>query len=121
MLRPFALSFHVPGTLTANITFIWTAPFDCTLRSISAVATSATNATIEAGTTTDPNGFLVASAVGPSSVPATYDRDDFLGALMSGGEARLSAGDVFNIPVDFDGDAGTAAANLTVVAILEEG
>jgi hypothetical protein len=69
MLRPFALSYHIPGTLAANVTIYWTAPFDCTLRHVSAVASNDSDATLIIGTSADTNGFLESTTIGDSGTP----------------------------------------------------
>jgi hypothetical protein len=121
MLRPFALTIHVPGTLSANLRFNYTVPFDCTLRQVSAVTSNDADTTITVGTSADTDGFLASTAIGDSNTPAEFDRGDFDGALVSGNEARLSDGDVLVALVDYDGASGTAGADLTLVLMLEEG
>jgi hypothetical protein len=121
MLRPFALSYHIPGTLSANITITWKAPFDCTLRHISAVASNDSDATLIAGTSGDTNGYLESTTIGDSGTPSEFERGDFDGALVSGDEVRISDGDVVVLTLDYDGSGGTAAQNVTIVAILDEG
>ena len=121
-MRVFQLPFHVTGTLAANVTIIWTAPFDCQLIHVSAVNTAATDGIVRIGTTTDTDGYLVDSAIGDSSVPNEYDRNDFTGALITSGQyPHIAKGTVVEILVDYDGTGGTAAANLTVVLTLTEG
>ena len=121
MLRPFALTILVPGTLSANITVYWTAPFDCTLRHVSAVASNDSDATLIIGTSADTNGFLASTTIGDSGMPTEFERGDWDGALVSGDEARIDDGDVVVITCDYDGASGTAAQNLTIVAVFEEG
>src|SRR5512136_2069647 len=117
MHRAFMVPFHVAGTLAANVTFEFTAPFDMQLVHGQAVATNASNATIIVGTSADDNGYLTAKDVGDSNVPGEWDRDDFAGALVSPTlqYPHIVDGTIVVVTVDFDGSSGTAAQNLTVV------
>lgn len=117
MERIFQQAYHVPGTLTANIVPVFAAATDCTLLHVSAVASNASSATIKIGTTADDDAFLVARDVGDTNVPGEFDRDDF----VNGQYPRLTDGSLVLVTVDFDGAAGTAAANLTVVLTFAEG
>jgi hypothetical protein len=121
MLRPFALAFHIPGTLSADINIRWTAPFDCTLRHLSAVGSNSNSGLIIAGPSTDTDGFLKSASIGDSNTPVEWERGDFDGDEVSGDECRLSDGAIFVITLDHDGDGGTAAQNVTIVAVFEEG
>lgn len=115
--------FHVPGTLAANVTIVFTAPCDLTLHEVQAAATNASSATLTVGTTADPDGYLTAQDVGDSSVPARYTRASFTGALVaeSGQAVAVAAGTVVTVVVDYDGAAGTAAQNLSVLLVFTEG
>jgi hypothetical protein len=115
--------FHVPGTLAANVSFIFRAPCDLTLKSVQAVGTNANNALITVGTTADTDGYLTSSDVGDSSVPAEYRRSSFTGALVasSGQDVAVADDTVVQVTVDYDGSAGTAVQNLTVLLEFTEG
>jgi hypothetical protein len=113
----FTITIHIPGTLAANIVPVFTVPFDCSLEHVSAVASNASSATIKIGTTSDDDAYLVAADVGDSNVPAEFDRDNFVGTEYP----HIADGTVILITVDFDGAAGTAAQNLTVVLTFSEG
>jgi hypothetical protein len=120
----FTIAFHVPGTLTANLNIRWTAPHDCTLLHISAVASNASSATFIVGDSADDDEYLTASDVGDSNVPAEYDYDDFVdtdGNTHARYYPRIVDGTVVVITVDYDGASGTAAQNLTLVLTLAEG
>jgi hypothetical protein len=120
----FAIAFHVPGTLTANLNIRWTAPHDCTLLHVSAVASNASSATFIVGDSADDDEYLTASDVGDSNVPAEYDYDDFVdtdGNTHARYYPRIVDGTVVVITVDYDGASGTAAQNLTLVLTLAEG
>lgn len=108
----------VPGTLAANVAFYWTAPFDCRVRHVSAVAGNAQDATFTLGTAADPDAILTAQDVGDSNSPAEYGPADFAATNETG---RITKGDTLALLVDYDGDGGTAAQNLSVVLTLTEG
>ena len=111
------MTFHVPGTLTANITPVFTAPADCTLLEVSAVASNASSGQIKIGTTSDDDAYLALADIGDSNVPAVFTRTNFVGTQYP----RISDGDVVLVTVDYDGAAGTAAQNLSVMLTLAEG
>jgi hypothetical protein len=124
MHRKFVQTIHVPGSLAANLDIRWTVPSDCTLVHVSAVASNDSDATMAIGTSANDDGFLEACVIGDSSTPVEKAVADFDGDLLSdpGSEPpRLSDGDVFVILIDFDGDGGTAADDLTLVLTFQEG
>jgi len=117
MQRVFQQVFHVPGTLAANITPKFTAPFNYTIIHVSLVASNASDATLKIGTSADDDIFMVAKDCGDSGTPNEYDRDDFVGSQYP----RVADGDIVVITLDFDGSAGTAAQNVTLVLTCLEG
>jgi len=117
MQRVFQQVFHVPGTLAANITPKFTAPFNYTIIHVSAVASNDSDATLKIGTSADDDIFLAAATIGDSGTPKEFDRDDFIGTQYP----RVADGDIFVITLDFDGSAGTAAQNVTIVITCLEG
>jgi len=124
MQRKFSLAFHVPGSLAANINLRFTVPSDCTLVHVSAVASNDSDALITLGTSADTDGFLESCVIGDSATPVEKAIADFDGALLSdaGNEPpRLSDGDIFVVVLDFDGAAGTAADDFTLVLTFQEG
>jgi hypothetical protein len=116
MLRTFQQAFHIPGTLSANINIRYTAPMDCTLIHASAVASNDSDATIKIGTS-DDDEFLTAAVIGDSNTPVEFEQDDFVGDQYP----RIEDDDVVIITIDFDGDGGTAAQNLTLLLTFAEG
>lgn len=124
MLNKFVHSYHVPGTLAANVSIKFTAPSDCSLVHVSAVASNASSATIIVGDSSDDNEYLTSQNVGDSGTPAEFDGDDFVdtaGATHTKYYPRIVDGTIVVVTVDFDGDSGTAAADLTVVLTFTEG
>ncbi|OGT28086.1 MAG: hypothetical protein A2Z17_07165 [Gammaproteobacteria bacterium RBG_16_66_13] len=117
MQRVFQQSYHVPGTLAANVVIKFTAPMDMQLVHAQAVASNASSATIIIGPSTDTDGYLVESSVGDSSVPAEFDKDDFVNTEFP----HIVDGTIVVVTVDYDGASGTAAADLTVVLTFTEG
>lgn len=110
-------TFHIPGTLTANIVPRFTAGCDLTLVHVSAVASNDSDATLSLGTSTDDDAFLTASTIGDSGTPREFDRDDFVDAQFP----HIIDGSLVVVTLDFDGSAGTAAANVTLVLTFVEG
>ena len=117
MQRKFTQAFHIPGTLAANISIIFTAPSDCQLVHCSAVASNNSDATLQLGTTTTAEAYLAACVIGDSNVPVEKGRADFVG----GQYPRISKGDVVAVALDYDGGSGTAANDATIVLTLLEG
>lgn len=118
MFRPFILPITVPGTLAANVVFYWTVPMDCTIQHVSAVASNDSDATLKIGTSTDDDEFLIACVIGDSNVPVEKTApDDFRETETP----HLSRGDILIVTLDFDGAAGTAAQNVSIVLTFEEG
>ncbi|MFN2152864.1 MAG: hypothetical protein ACK2T5_14770 [Anaerolineales bacterium] len=124
MLNKFSHAFHIPGTLAANLNIRFTVPSDCCLVHVSAVASNDSDATITLGTSADTDGFLAACVIGDSATPVEKERADFDGALLTDAgkeNPRLSDGDIFVIVLDYDGSAGTAADDVTIVLTFTEG
>ncbi len=117
MQRKFALAFHIPGTLAADIPIVFAAPSDCQLVHCSACASNDSDATLIIGTTSDDNAYLESGVIGDSSVPVEKERADFVGGQFP----RISDGDLVKITLDFDGGSGTAANDATIVLTFVEG
>lgn len=112
------LPFHVPGTLTANIVITFVMPFDGRVMHVGACSSNDSDATLMMGISTDTDSILAAAVIGDSSVPVEKTRANFATANPTG---ALSKGEILVITVDYDGAAGTAADDLTVVLTLLEG
>lgn len=110
--------FHFTGTLAANVTITFKLPFDCVLKHISAVASNNSDATLIVGDSGDTDEVLTSTTIGDSGTPVEKDRDDWAATNETG---RYRKGDVFVATLDFDGAAGTAAANVTLVFTFLEG
>jgi hypothetical protein len=122
MNRLFQTAFHVPGTLAANLSIKWTAPVDCQLVHVQAVGSNANDATLTVGTSADADGYITAFAIGDSGVPVEKEKlSDFDGALAGSQYPHIADGTIIALAVDYDGAAGTAADDLTVVLTFTEG
>ena len=124
MLRIFQQAYHVPGTLSADLNIRFTAPMDCTLLHVSAVASNDSAALLCIGDSADPDEYLLSSEIGDSNVPAEFDGNDFVdtaGATHHLYYPRIADGTVVCIALDYDGDGGTAAQNFTLVLTFAEG
>lgn len=113
----FTHSVHLHGTLAANASGRFVLPFDCSLLRVSSVASNNSDATLLVGTTADDDAYLTAATIGDSEVPTTKSRTDFVG----GEYPHIAAGTVLEWLLDFDGSAGTAAQNVTIVFWFSEG
>ncbi len=114
----FAVSYHIPGTATGNSTFTFLPYKACTLYHISATGSNANNATFTAwknGSDTLLNKTNI--DVGDSGTPAVADKDDFLNDEYP----HLATGDTFTVVLDYDGSAGTAVQNFSIVITFLEG
>jgi len=107
----FMYTVHVPGTLTANLTSVFTIPLDCTLVEVSATGSNANDGKISVGIKTSPTRDLNSQAIGDSNVPVVFGRSNF----PSSQYPRFSKGEIVSMLLDFDGAAGTATQNFTAV------
>ena len=117
MMRKFVQAFHVPGTLSADLAIVWTAPSPCQLVHVSAVGSNANSGLITIGTTSDTDAYLESASIGDSNVPVEFDLDDFVGDQYP----DIADGDVLEIVLDHDGATGTATDDFTVVLTFVEG
>jgi len=117
MERVFQQSYHIPGTLSANITITFAAPFDMQLVHVSAVANNDSDATLKIGNSSDDDAYLLAAAIGDSGTPVEKSRVNFIG----GQYPHIADGTVVVATLDYDGDSGTAAQNVTIVLTFTEG
>jgi hypothetical protein len=117
MNRVFQQAYHITGTLSADAAIRFTAPFDCQLVHVSAVASNDSDATLKIGTSSDDDTYLTACTIGDSGTPAEQDRDDFVGTQYP----HVTDGTIVVLTLDHDGDSGTAAADVTLVLTFTEG
>jgi hypothetical protein len=114
----FALPIHVPGTLTADITFRFQAPFDMQLIKVTAGCDDTTSFILDIGTASDTDAHLDAVTVtGAAATTTEYGRTDFVGDQYP----NIDDGDEIVATIDYDGGAGGDSANVTVVLWFYEG
>jgi len=122
MNRVFTLTYHLHGTLAADASIRWIAPFDCQLIHVAAVASNDSDATLKVGSSADDDGYLTADTIGDSGTPKEWDRDDMDGALTTAGQyPHISDGTIVLFTLDHDGSSGTAGQNVSIQATFTEG
>lgn len=112
-----AIPVHLHGTLAANASGRFSLPFNATLKAVMSVASNDSDATLLVGTTSDDDAYLLAHTIGDSEVPVTKTQANFVGGQCP----HLMSGTVLEWLLDFDGAAGTAAANVTIIFFFTEG
>jgi hypothetical protein len=111
-------SFHIPGTLVTDVAPLFALPFDCTLLHVSAVASNDSDATLKVGTPTNPAAYLTEFPIGDSQKPTVKASiRDFVGGQFP----RLSANSSLLLTLDYDGNNGIAAQNVSVAVTLAKG
>ena len=111
-MNTYSVTIHVPGTLAADKSIVFTVPFNCQLIHVSACGSPAAHdAIMTIGTTTTADAYLLATTIGVSNVPQVFDRDNFVGTQFP----HIAAGTVMAVALDFNGSAGTAIANWTCI------
>ncbi len=110
-------SFHVPGTMSANLALKFKTPADMSLTHVSSVVSTAGSTTIKVGNSGDDDAYVAEIATGVSGTPAEIVRTGFVG----GQYPHIAKGTIVTVDVDYDGDGGTAGANLTLVLTFSEG
>jgi len=124
MKRKFKIAFHIPGTLGADLDIRFTVPSDCSLVHVSAVASNDSDALITVGDSADPDEYVTSAVIGDSGVPAEFDYDDFVdadGNTHTRYYPHIVDGTIVAIALDYDGAAGTAAQDVTIVLTFTEG
>ncbi|HEC61439.1 hypothetical protein LCGC14_0705660 [marine sediment metagenome] len=125
MNRVFQVSFHVPGTLTADLNIRFTAPFDMTLKHISAVGSNTYAGGLNVGLSSDTNGYLELYSIGVSDTPVEKEAiTDFAGALAGSQFPRILDGEIVVLELDYDYAGGGSAndcADVTIVMTFLEG
>ena len=124
MNRTFQQSYHIPGTLTANMDIRFTAHTNMSLLHVSAVTSNDSDATLKIGDSSDDDEYLAEAVIGDSGTPVEFDGDNFVdtsGDTHTRYYPRIADGTVVVITLDHDGDGGTAAQNVTIVLTFDEG
>jgi hypothetical protein len=114
----FTRSFHVPGTLAANIVIVFTVLEDCKLVGLSAVGSNANSGLLTLGNSSTADAYLTSLSIGDSDTPVTKSaKGDFVGSQYP----HIAAGIVFKATLDFDGAGGTATHDFTLDLVFLEG
>lgn len=116
MQPTFQQIFLVQGTLAADHTYTFKAPFGMTLKHVSMSNASANAGTLDIGISTDNDGWKDGATFGVSGACTELELvSDFDGALMDGKSfPRLADGDVFTIIIkDHASHMGSACVVLT--------
>ncbi|HET6446170.1 MAG TPA: hypothetical protein VFI27_16505 [candidate division Zixibacteria bacterium] len=114
----FALPICVPGTLTADVSFRFQAPFDMQLVKVTAGCDNALTFILDIGTAADLDAYLDAVTVtGVTATTTEYDRDDFVDDQYP----HISDGDEVVVTIDYNGGDGNDSANVSVVLWFYEG
>jgi hypothetical protein len=117
MDRVFTHTYHVTGTLSANVVSKFKLPCDAQLIYACANASNTNNATLILGPSTDTDGYLESAAIGQSGTPVEFDWNDFVGSQYP----HIAKGTIFTTTLDYDGSAGSAAANFDLLLMFTEG
>lgn len=108
----YCVSVTAADAMGSNSTFAFQIRGAATLLELSACGSNAHDAIFTFGTSVDPNGMITAGAIGDSSVPTIWGRDDWDGALYTDADninyPHFADNTVFHIVVDYDGSSGTA-------------
>lgn len=118
----YPVTVHLHGTLAANAQGAFQVPAGLKLVEISACGSNTNDGKLTVGTSVDADGILTSGAIGDSSTPAVFGPANFDGALCDQvAGPRLADNTIFVWTLDFDGAAGTAAANVMIVFTFVEG
>lgn len=114
----FTVSYHTAGTLAANHSFIFKFPFPVQLVGVSAAASNASSGILDVGYTGALEAYVANMDVGDSSVAAILDEP---GDYEGDNYPHIAANVNIIATLDYDGAAGTAAADFTLVLTFTEG
>lgn len=110
----FPITFHVSGTLTADISSTVAFPFGVQLTGVQVSSSGATDSKVKIGTPSNDTAYMTARDSGASKAIKSYDRADF-----SGGEnVHLSPGSLLQLTVT---KGTTAAKDVTAILLFTEG
>jgi hypothetical protein len=111
-------AFHIPGTLGANVSIVFTLPFNAQLVHVSAVGSNANNGILDVGNSGDADAYVADLDIGDSGTPAECDAPgDFEGDVYP----HIKAGTVIAVALDYDGSSATATDDFTLVLTFTEG
>jgi hypothetical protein len=114
------LTWHIPGTLAADLAIRQKMQFDAQLIHVSAVGSNAYAAGLQIGTASDAEAYLVKRSIGTSGIPVALTLANFVNG-SSGAYPRITAGSALCLALDYDyngGGSGSASANVTITLTL---
>ena len=114
----FTVSYHTAGALAANHTFRFKLPFDATLVFVSASGSNANNGILDVGSSATADLYVSNLDVGDSGTPAVVDADT---EFESDVFPHIVAGTIIAAALDYDGAAGTAVQDFTLVLGFTKG
>lgn len=120
MERIFTHTYHIPGTLGADINIRFKLPCDVQLLHVSAVSSNAAAAGLTLGNAAEAGAYMTKKPAGISGSPAVFTRNDFTGGQFS----HIPQGTVFAAALDYDyngGGSSSASADITLVFTFSEG
>lgn len=79
----FTPTWHMHGTLSANVVIRYKMPCDATLVQVDTNGTANVTPALIIGTAADPDGYIKTFTPGANATAVTKDRGDFDGALNS--------------------------------------
>ena len=113
-----AFPIFIPGTLTANVAFRFSAPIGLQLVGVSAACANATSFILDVGTVADEDAYLDGKTVtGAAATTTDFARFDFVG----GEYPHILANTEVVVTVDYDGGDGNDAAAVSMVLWFTEG
>ena len=117
--RVFQQSWYIQGTLAANHTVVFTAPFDMQLVHASLSNSTANAGTLKIGTTSDDDAYLLAENFGVSDSPAEVNTPAGFDGVTAGGQyPHIPTGTDVLLTIT---DHGSHMAAACVVLTLTEG
>ena len=117
----FTVSVHLHGTLAANAQGGFALPCNATLEEVSAFASNNSDAVLDVGPAANGDGVIDGLTIGDATA-RLVDSSDFNGVEADGySGVHFNKGDVITWLLDFDGAAGTAAQDVSLVFVFTEG
>lgn len=118
----FPVTIHLSGTLAADAQGAFALPIGMTFESVCACASNDSDAKLQLGLADDADALMTAKVIGDSLTPKTFVKTDFNGAKADAkNPPHLDKGAVVTWLIDFDGAAGAAAKDVTILFSFLEG
>ena len=117
-MREIQQTYHIPGTLTADLVIAFAAAEGMTLKHVSTYNNGECDGTFTLGDASNPAAHMAMQYMATGSGdPAQYSREDFVNKDYP----HIEKGETFRILIDYDGTAGVAAKDLTLVLTFAVG